>query len=79
MFYSSMSLHFETEYILFVISADKAQSSDDKKLTRPALGLWKNLETQVKQEPNNIYWVHRRTKVLETQVPCLKAKEKDLS
>lgn len=38
-FYSSMSLHFETEYILFVISADKAQSSDDKKLTRPALGL----------------------------------------
>ena len=38
MFYSNKSLHFGTEYIIFIISADKAQGLDDKKLTIPVLG-----------------------------------------
>lgn len=55
MFYSNKSLHFGTEYIVFIISADKAQSLDDKKLTIPVLGQWKNLEIQEKQEPENVH------------------------
>lgn len=30
MFYSSKGLHFGTDYILFIISADKVQSPDNK-------------------------------------------------
>lgn len=51
MFYSNKSMHFGTEYILFIISADKAQCLDDKKLTILVLGQWTNLEIQEKQEP----------------------------
>lgn len=54
-FYSSKRLHFGTEYILFIISADKTQSPDDKKLTTLELGQWKDLETQGKQEPENVH------------------------
>ena len=44
--YNSKSLHFRIEYFLFIISADKAQSPDYKKLIRPEHGQWKNLETR---------------------------------
>ena len=55
MFYSNKNLHFGTEYIIFIISADKAQSLDDKKLTILVPGQWKNLEIQEKQEPENVH------------------------
>lgn len=55
MFYGNKSLHFGTEYITFIISADKAQSLDEKKLTILVLGQLKNLEIQEKQESENVH------------------------
>lgn len=46
MFYGSKSLQLRNEYILLIISADKAWSPDTKKLIILELGQWKNLETR---------------------------------
>lgn len=72
-FYSSKSLQLRNGYILLIISADKAQSPDNKKLIILELGQWKNLETsETIRAWKSTRCACKDESLIDQWVPCLK-------